>query len=95
MIDLAGYSFQNNKASIVCTHVWNGQPVLLYLHDSDGDIQFFCGEDNHFTTAALVLGLAELEEQLRSMLDLPAVDAGQCAERSHVGGPWKIQSMDD
>jgi len=95
MIDFAGYSFQSNKASIVCTHVWDGRPVLLYAHDRDGDIQFYCGEDSHSMSDALVLGLAEINDHLQSMRDIPVVDPGHCAERAHVGGPWTIREMAD
>ena len=95
MIDFAGYSFQSNKASIVCRHVLNGHPVLLYAHDGDGDIQFYCGEGSHSMSDALVLGLAEINDHLQSMRDIPVVDPGHCAERAHVGGPWTIREMAD
>lgn len=95
MIELAGYSFQNSKASIVCTHVWNGHPVLLYAHDSDGDIQFYCGKDTHAMSNALVLRLAEMDDRLQSMADMPSVEPGRCAERSHLGGPWTIREIAD
>ena len=95
MIDLAGYTFPENRASIVCTHVWNGHPVLLFRHNSDGDIQFYCGEDSHSMADALVLGLAEIDDHLQTMQDIPIVEPGQCAERAHAGGPWTIREMAD
>jgi hypothetical protein len=95
MIDLAGYTFPESRASIVCTHVWDGHPVLLYAHDSDGDIQFYCGEYSHSMSDALVLGLAEIRGHLQSMQDIPTVDPGCCAERSRMGGAWMIRQMDD
>ena len=67
MIDLAGYTFSENQASIVCTHVWDGSPVLLFAHDSDGDIQLLCGEHSHTPSDALVVGLAEISGHLLSM----------------------------
>ncbi|MDR7156619.1 hypothetical protein J2W40_003464 [Sphingobium xenophagum] len=95
MINVAGYAFPENRASIVCTHVWRGSPVLLFAHDSDGDIQFYCGEESHSMSDALVLGLAEIRDHLRSMEDIPIVRPGYYAERATVGGAWNLQKMDD
>ncbi len=81
MIELAGYTFPPNRASIVCTHVWNGDPVLLFVHDNDGDIQFYCGEEGHSGADAMVLGLAEVSNHLLTMQDIPTVKPGFCAER--------------
>lgn len=90
MIDIAGYTFPKNRASIVCTHVWDGHPVLLFVHDDDGDIQFYCGEKGHSEADALVLDLAEIENHLHSMQDIPTVRPGFCAERAHLGGAWTL-----
>ena len=94
MINLAGYTFPDNRASIVCTHVWNGHPVLLYAHDSDGDIQFYCGEDSHSVSDALVLGLAVIRDHLQSMQDMPTVEPGYCAGRTRTDGSWTVRKMD-
>ena len=91
MIDLAGSTFPDNRACIVCTHVWNGHPVLLFAHDIDGDIQFYCGEYSHVMTDALVLGLEEISGHLLTMQDIPTVRPGFCAERAEVGGQWSIR----
>lgn len=95
MIDLAGYTFPDNKASIVCTHVWSGHPVLLFAHDSDGDIQFYCGEESHSMSDALVLGLEEIKDHLQAMHSIPTIRPGYCAERSDLGGAWTIRKMED
>lgn len=95
MIDLAGYSFPENRASIVCKHVWDGDPVLVFAHDSDGDIQFYCGAEDHSITDALVLGLEEIRNHVQSMEDLPRVRPGYCAERHKIGGTWTIMEMED
>lgn len=95
MIKLAGYTFPENRASIVCTHVWAGRPVLVFAHDIDGDIQFLCGDDGHNGSDALVLGLAELEGQLRSMDGIPTVKPGYRAERSTIGSDWIVREMGD
>ncbi|HKY81652.1 MAG TPA: hypothetical protein VJM09_09280 [Sphingobium sp.] len=95
MIDVAGYTFPDNRATIVCTHVWDGRPVLLFVHDSDGDIQFYCGDQSHSMSDALVLGLAEIKDRLLSMADIPTVRPGYCAERSAIGGGWTVRKMDE
>ena len=95
MIELAGYTFPPNRASIVCTHVWNGDPVLLFVHDNDGDIQFYCGEEGHSGADAMVLGLAEVSNHLLTMQDIPTVKPGFCAERARLDGAWTLNRIED
>lgn len=95
MIDVAGYTFQDNRAAIVCRHVWEGQPVLVFVHDDDGDIQFYCGEDGHTGADALVLGLVEIADRLRSMDDLPTVKPGFYADRPAVGSAWTTHEIEE
>jgi len=94
MIDVAGCTFPENRASIVCRHVWDGRPVLLFVHDGDGDIQFYCGEEGHSVSDALVLGLAELKDHLRTMDDLPTVTPGYSAERATIGSAWIVEKIE-
>ncbi|NML09139.1 hypothetical protein HHL08_03090 [Sphingobium sp. AR-3-1] len=95
MIDVAGYAFPENRASIVCKHVWSGVPVLLFAHDSDGDIQFYCGEESHSMSDAWVLGLSEIKDHLRSMDNMPTVRPGQFAERATIESAWIVRNMND
>lgn len=95
MIDLAGYTFPDNRASIVCRHVWEGRPILLFAHDDDGDIQFYCGDDGHSGADALVLGLAEIADWLRSMDDLPTVRPGFYAQRPAVEIAWSVHRIEE
>jgi hypothetical protein len=95
MIDLAGYTFPDNRASIVCRHVWEGRPILLFAHDDDGDIQFYCGDDGHSGADALVLGLAEIADWLRSMVDLPTIRPGFYAQRPAVGSTWSVHQIEE
>jgi hypothetical protein len=94
MINVAGYSFHGNRAAIVCKHVCDGRPVLLFAHDSDGDIQFYCGAENHSAADALVVGVAEISERLRSMDDIPTVRPGYYADRSAIGSAWAVQKIE-
>lgn len=95
MIDVAGYTFPNNRASIVCTHIWEGRPILLFVHDDDGDIQFYCGEDGHSEDDALVRGLAEIADRLRQMDDVPTVRPGFFAERAMIGSAWTVHKIEE
>ncbi len=95
MINLVGYTFPENQTLIVCTHVWDGSPVLLFSHHSDGDIQLLCGEHGHSPADALVVGLAEISGHLHLMQDIPTVDPGYRAVRSRIGGGWSIRGAGD
>ncbi len=95
MIELAGYTYSDNRAAIVCNHVWDGHPVLLFAHDIDGDIQFYCGEASHTMSEALVLGLAEIRHHVELMQDIPTVGPGFVAERPELGGAWTVREMED
>ena len=46
-ISLAGYTFDADSGCFTCIHVMEGAPVLLFLHESNGDLQFMCGADDH------------------------------------------------
>lgn len=93
MIDFAGYSFAEHKAAIACSHVLSGAPVLVFVHDEDGDIQFMCGESGHSIDDAKVVGISHLLEHIRSMPDIPVVDPGHAAERSEPGAPWSVSPV--
>ena len=93
MIDFAGYSYAEHKASIACSHVLSGAPVLIFVHDEDGDLHFMCGENGHGVDDLHVVGLVHLSEQIRSIADIPVVKSGQAAERSEPGLPWTISPV--
>jgi hypothetical protein len=93
VIDFAGYSYPEHKATIVCSHILSGAPVLVFVHDEDGDIQFMCGESGHGVDDAQVVGLTHLLEHIRSMSDIPVVEPGYTAERSGPGAPWSISPL--
>ena len=95
MIDFAGYSFDENKASFVCQHVLDGHPVLLFLHESEGDLQFMCGGGGHSVDNLHVVCLSHLLEQIRSMADVPVIQPGFMAERSEPGSMWKVEAIED
>src|SRR4051794_3066519 len=71
VIEFAGYTFEEQNASIVCQHVLDGHPVLLFVHEADGDVQFMCGAAAHETDDARLVGIVELLEHLRSIANMP------------------------
>lgn len=93
MIDLAGYSYDDHKACIICRHVAEGYPVLAFAHDEDGDLHFTCGGSEHVESDWQVVGLSHLLEHVRSMKNLPVVDAGFCAERMSDQS-WTVEPFD-
>jgi hypothetical protein len=94
VIEFAGYIFDDHKASLVCNHVTDGHPVLLFVHDSDGDIQFMCGAGGHEADDAKVVGISHLLEHIRSISDMPTVDPGFLAERTAPGEDWDVQPIE-
>lgn len=93
MIEVADYLFPGNSVATVCTHVWEGHPVLFYVHDRDGDIQFYCGKPGHAISDALTLSLAEIKDHLQSLQGMAPVGPGFCAERRELGGAWQIRKL--
>lgn len=85
-----------NLKTYVCTHVFDGtKPVLLVVHDKDGDWSFVCGEPHENSAEAYrVVGVGHLtfrDPTLNECADLPA---GFEAERSAVGRQWMRTKID-
>jgi hypothetical protein len=95
MIELAGYTFDDHKACIVCRHVCEAFPVLAFAHDRDGDIHFTCGAVGHEADDWNVIGLSHLLDQVRSMGNMPLVEAGFEATRSHPGAGWELAPLSE
>lgn len=93
MIDLAGYTYDDHKACIVCRHVIDGLPVLGFAHDEDGDLHFTCGSHRHLEDDWQAVGLSHLLENVRSMNGVPVVHVGYCAERTSAGGAWSVEAL--
>ncbi|MFL6793955.1 MAG: hypothetical protein ACJ8D6_02745 [Sphingomicrobium sp.] len=95
MIDFAGYSYAEHKATIACSHVLSGAPVLVFVHDEEGDIHFMCGESGHGADGCRLVGLTHLLEHIRSMPDIPVVEPGYAAERREPGAPWSVSPVSE
>jgi hypothetical protein len=76
-----------------CKNVWErGAPVLLAVHDHNGDWQMLCGSDEHVVAEEVVVvhkeHLADRDPSLRTTFDMPS---GWEANRETEGGPWERQ----
>jgi hypothetical protein len=94
-LNFAGYTFHGDKGCFTCSHVWKGgAPVLLFVHDVDGDIQFMCGEAGHDADEdCIYLHAHHILDAQPDLYDLPTVDFGFQAERTSVGQPWEVSEL--
>lgn len=89
-ISFAGYTFHDDKGCFACQHVMDGAPVLLFVHEADGDLQFMCGASGHEYSQCRLLHALHVLEQQPDLLKLPTVDFGFQAERADVNSPWVV-----
>ncbi|WP_296612457.1 hypothetical protein [Sphingomonas sp.] len=90
-ISFAGYTFDCDKGCFTCQHVMDGAPVLLFVHEADGDLQFLCGAPDHdFDEQCRFLHAAHVLESQPDLLLLPTVDFGFEAERNDRDSPWVV-----
>jgi hypothetical protein len=76
-----------NRACFTTRRVIGGLPILLVIHDQDGDWQFLCGTTNDSENGAIVSlgGALDRDGTLGEVADLPE---GWRAERPKIGGEW-------
>jgi hypothetical protein len=74
--------------------MYESYPVLLVVHDADGDWQVLCGTTNEAEHGMLVcLGCAfERDRSIRYVADLPL---GWRAWREAPGAEWKRETKGD
>lgn len=89
MISLFGYSFQDNKACLICEHVFAGDQVRIAVHDEDGWLQFLCGADDHAPQKGKVVGLSEFAKR-HDLSGLPAKLTPGSAAELQQGGRWQV-----
>ena len=59
------FKFKDSEttACIVCDHVLSKKrPILYATHESEGDWQFLCGQDDHTAENAKVISLKQVTE---------------------------------
>ncbi|TVZ08642.1 hypothetical protein JM80_1141 [Cellulophaga sp. RHA_52] len=83
------FSDPENKAVFTCNHVTDEKsPILYATHDSDGDWQFLCGQNDHAEENAKIISLknaVELDNTLNELFEMPI---GVGAERNGIGEKW-------
>lgn len=79
-----------NTASIACTHVLEGSPILRVTHDEDdGGWQFLCGQaEAHETREGRVVCLACMVAKDTMLQELRTLPLGRCADRNGAELPW-------
>lgn len=85
-----------NLKTYVCTHVFEEtKPVLLVVHDKDGDWSFVCGDLHESAAKAYrVVGVGHLTSRDSSLDQCADLPAGFEAERSAVGQHWIRTEID-
>ena len=71
------------------------QPVLLFLHEANGSLQFLCGAESHGADDAVRVHVSHLLDKNPDLLDMPVVDPGHEAERSAQDRTWTVQPIPD
>lgn len=93
MINIAGYTYDGHKACFICRHIIDGQPVLSFAHDEDGDLHFSCRQHDHTESDWHVVGLSHLLEQVLAMKGPPVVHPGFFIERTNVSAAWILEPL--
>jgi hypothetical protein len=89
-LSFAGFTWEASKGCRACTHVLDGQPVHLFVHEPDGSLQFLCGAEGHADDDACWVHAAHVLRLNPDLRDLPTVDFGEEAERSEAGAAWVV-----
>lgn len=78
-----------NKAVFTCNHIVDDKSPILYVeHDSEGDWQFLCGQNDHTDENAKIISLKQAVELDNTLNDLYEMPIGVGAERKRVGAKW-------
>ncbi|MEG8039006.1 hypothetical protein QP166_06470 [Sphingomonas sp. LR60] len=93
-ISFAGYTFDADKGCFTCIHVIDGAPVLLFLHEGNGDLQFMCGVDDHdFEKDCQFVHATHILDEQPDLASLPNVELGHLAERIDAQSPWAVHPL--
>ena len=85
--------FPRKFGVFVCCHVFNNErPILLVVHEHDGDWGFYCGQIDHSTDDGgkdySWVGVGHLIDRDETVNDTALLDRGSEMERSEIGGKW-------
>jgi hypothetical protein len=80
-----------NLGVFVCEHVGRGgKPILMVVHDEEGDWQFLCGGDHGEGEKPMLVGLGHVVGQDPSVNELGEMCHDHTAMRAAHGAPWEI-----
>ena len=79
-----------NTAAFTCRHVLAGAPILYVSHDSEGDWQFLCGDQDHEGSDCLLVCLADMVGRDATVSELAKMCTGHHAERQTKGAQWNV-----
>ncbi|MBU4433367.1 MAG: hypothetical protein KKC14_03015 [Alphaproteobacteria bacterium] len=91
-LGFAGYTFADTKGCRACNHVLDGAPVLMFVHENDGSLQFLCGANGHTEADASWVHASHVLATNPDLTDLPTVDFGFEAEREGMGKEWLVRA---
>lgn len=94
-ISFAGYTFDANKGCFACNHVMADQPVLLFCHEADGDLQFMCGKPGHESGDYAWMHATHVLGRHPALYNLPRVDLGFLAKRVTPSAAWVVSEIED
>ena len=94
-ISFAGFSWTNSKGCRACSHVMAELPILLFLHEANGSLQFLCGADGHRADDAVRVHVSHILDKHPDLLDMPVVDPGHEADRSAQDRTWTVRRLPD
>lgn len=86
------FKFKEAKttACFVCNHVLDKKrPILYATHDSDGDWQFLCGQEDHTESNVKIISLLQAVELDKTINELYEMPTNVGAEREKVTEKWK------
>jgi hypothetical protein len=92
------YKFKapENTSCFVCDHVLSKERLILYAaHDSDGDWQFLCGQNDHTEKNAKIISLKQVTELDQTVNDLYEMPIKVGAERKSLKDKWKPFRLQD
>jgi len=92
---MGGKSFNESLDTVVFTTkfvVNEKSPILFVFHDEDGSWQFHGAENNVEDKYMMLVGLGEIIELDKTILEIADLPLGFEAVRSKKEGEWKVMA---
>ena len=80
----------------ICSHVFrNERPILLVVHNRNGDWKFLCGESHDNGEPPEVVGVEHLLDRDSSLEKLHDLPLGWSAKRQDTQSEWRLSCDED